>query len=163
MLDADAIANPPARHEALQLLYQRELTAQLETDDESAVEPFVVSNYPEGVNDFELVGDALLDYATELVDGVTAHIEQIDAWISQTARNWTIERMPAIDRNIIRLACYEMAFADDIPVSVAINEAVELAKSYGGDDSPKFVNGVLGRIATMLEEEGAVGAATDEE
>ena len=66
--------------------------------------------------------------------------------------------MQNVDRNIIRIACYEMAFVEGIPVPVSINEAVELAKVFGGDESPKFVNGILGRIATRMAEEGLIPA-----
>ena len=71
----------------------------------------------------------------------------IDETIGRTSEHWTVSRMPLVDRNILRVATYELLHATDVPASVAINEAVELAKTYGGDDSSKFVNGVLGKIA----------------
>jgi N utilization substance protein B len=76
----------------------------------------------------------------------------VDARIEATSQHWSLMRMPFVDRNILRLAVYEIMFEDDVPASVAINEAVELAKAYGGDDSPKFVNGVLGKIAELRGE-----------
>lgn len=85
-------------------------------------------------------------FARELMDGVTAHMERVDAVIGEYAVGWRIERMPAVDRNILRLAVYEISFRDDIPAGASVNEAVELAKRYGDDDTPKFVNGVLGEV-----------------
>ena len=80
------------------------------------------------------------------------HRDEIDERLVAVSENWAIDRMPVVDRAILRLATYEMLFVDDVPVSVSINEAVELAKAYGGeDDSSRFVNGVLGRIARTLE------------
>ena len=79
--------------------------------------------------------------------------------IEAASENWALSRMPIVDRSILRLAVFEMFHCDDVPVSVSINEAVELAKGFGGeDDSPRFVNGVLGRIARSMEGDGA-GAA----
>jgi N utilization substance protein B len=134
-----------ARREALQVLYGNELAGDL--DDRSML---LIPECPAGVSDNDLVGIDLAEYARELIDGVDEHVDQIDAWIAETAENWTLERMPVVDRNIIRLATYEIAYCDDIPTGVAINEAVEMAKMFGTDESPKFVNGVLGRIASQV-------------
>ena len=86
----------------------------------------------------------LNDYAMCLIDGVVAHKQKIDEILSSISQNWAIERMPIVDLNIIRVAIFEILHVDDVPVSVAIDEAVELAKGFGGDDSHKFVNGILG-------------------
>lgn len=92
-------------------------------------------------------------YALTLVRGIEAHRCAIDDQLVATSENWSLVRMPIVDRSILRLAAYEMMYVDDVPVSVAINEAVELAKDFGGEDeSPRFVNGVLGRIAKRLED-----------
>ena len=145
--------NTLARRQALQVLYRRELTGKsldsLKQDVESG-EALIIPVCPQDAHEFDLVGTKLNDYACELLVNIEAKIPQIDEWISSVAYNWRLERMPIVDRNIIRLAIYEMAFRDDIPISVAINEAVELAKSFGGDDSPRFVNGVLGQVAKNL-------------
>ena len=94
----------------------------------------------------------LPDYAISLVRGIEGHLADIDACLEATSENWAVARMPIVDRSILRLAAFEMIYEDDVPVSVAINEAVELAKEFGGEDeSPRFVNGVLGRIAKSLE------------
>lgn len=87
------------------------------------------------------------DYAVTLVEGVTANAERIDELIESAAAGWTLSRMPLVDRNLLRIAVYELLWCDDIPVAVAIDEAVELARDLSTDDSPRFVNGVLGRIA----------------
>jgi N utilization substance protein B len=89
------------------------------------------------------------EYATELVEGVATHRRRIDEILASYAEDWTVERMPAVDRAILRLAIYELLWRDDIPDPVAIDEAVELAKSLSTDESPRFVNGVLGRIALV--------------
>ena len=87
-----------------------------------------------------------LDYAFELVRGVQDHQADADVLIARYADRWAIQRMPVIDRTLIRMALYELLWRDDIPVPVAINEAVELAKQLSTDDSGRFVNGLLGRI-----------------
>jgi len=85
-------------------------------------------------------------YAAELVRGVATHRERIDELISWNLVDWTLERMPAVDRNILRLGVYELLWADDVPDPVAISEAVALAQGLSTDNSPSFVNGVLARI-----------------
>jgi N utilization substance protein B len=83
-------------------------------------------------------------YAEELVKGISGHRDEIDQLIEEASRRWRVARMPQVDRNILRMACYEMLFSQgDIPPKVAINEAVEMAKRYGGQESPGFINGVL--------------------
>lgn len=86
-------------------------------------------------------------YAREIVDGVGDHREEIDELISSYAQGWPIDRMPYVDRAILRFASWELLFNPEIPVAVAIDEAVELAKEYSTEDSGRFVNGVLSKIA----------------
>jgi N utilization substance protein B len=86
-------------------------------------------------------------YAVEIVEGVAANAERIDELISSYAEGWTLDRMPVIDRNLCRIAVYEMLHRDDVDPPVAISEAVELATELSTDDSPRFINGLLGRIA----------------
>lgn len=98
------------------------------------------------------------DYAYSLVKGIEENKDKLDQELSESSRNWTIERMPIMDLAILRIALYEMMFVDQVPVSVSINEAVEMAKEFGGDDdSPKFINGMLGNIARKME-----GGSSDE-
>lgn len=86
-------------------------------------------------------------YAREIVDGVNDHSHEIDEKIQTFAHDWSIERMPAVDRAILRMATWEILFNSNVDAPVAINEAIELAKEYSTDESAKFVNGVLGRIS----------------
>ena len=86
-------------------------------------------------------------YTENILNGTLKNLETVDRLIERFAENWEISRMAYVDRNIMRLATYEMMYSDDIPVKVAINEAVELAKRYGESDSSKFVNGILDKIA----------------
>lgn len=132
-----------ARRQAVQVLYSAEINDI--TPDEAAENlAWVLEDSEEGV---------LLDYALELVKGVETHQSEIDAHLADTSENWSLLRMPIVDRSILRVALFEMLHEDKVPVSVSINEAVELAKGFGGEDeSPRFVNGVLGRIARELEE-----------
>ena len=88
-------------------------------------------------------------FAEELVSGVLDHREQIDEVVSQKAPAWPLEQVAVIDRNILRLAIYEILIDNRVPVRAVINEAVELAKAFGGESSPKFVNGVLGSVSLM--------------
>jgi len=90
------------------------------------------------------------DFAHELVSGVIKNKGNIDLSIQNFATAWPVDQLPAIDKNILRLAIFEILLDNKVPVKVAINEAVELAKSFGSDNSPKFVNGVLGSISTCL-------------
>jgi N utilization substance protein B len=89
------------------------------------------------------------EYAAELVRGVAAHRGQIDSLIASNAVDWTLERMPAVDRNVLRLGTYELLWADDVPDGVAISEAVLLAQDLSTDASPAFVNGLLAKIQAL--------------
>jgi len=88
-------------------------------------------------------------FARELVTSVLAHQEEIDEVIRQKAPAWPLEQVAVVDRNILRLAIFEILLDNRVPVRAAINEAVELAKAFGGESSPKFVNGVLGAVSLM--------------
>ena len=129
-----------ARKQAVQVLYQAEIldaAPEVLLEDESS---FIDGAKPS-------------QYALRLLTGIDENLTPIDELLGRYSENWAVDRMPAVDRAILRLACYEMAYVDEVPVSVAINEAVDLAKEFGGEDeSPRFVNGVLGRIAEYLEE-----------
>ncbi|WP_019146536.1 transcription antitermination factor NusB [Aeromicrobium massiliense] len=87
-------------------------------------------------------------YTVELVDGVVANRERLDEVLAEHAMGWTLTRMPGVDRNLLRIATYEILFVDDVPDSVAVSEAVGLARELSTDDSPGFVNGLL---ATIVE------------
>jgi N utilization substance protein B len=107
-------------------------------------------------------------YAAALVRGVASHSERIDELISWNLVDWTLERMPAVDRNILRIGVYELLWADDVPDGVAISEAVALAQDLSTDNSPSFVNGVLARIKAekptlSLDPEASAFPAEDED
>ncbi len=91
------------------------------------------------------------DYAETLVRGVSEHLERIDDLIAAHAEGWTLDRMPAVDRAVLRIATYELAYSVDVPPVVAVDEAVELAKTLSTDNSPRFVNGVLGQILVISD------------
>ncbi len=140
-----------SREFALQILYEMDI-AQVACED-------AIKEFWEERTDLELTAaerevletdkdeTEVREYAERLVRGVHGHTQTTDPMIEKFAENWKIDRMACVDRNILRLATYEILHADDIPVKVAINEAVELAKRYGEADSSKFVNGILDRIA----------------
>ncbi len=85
-----------------------------------------------------------IQFATALVDGVSSHCAQLDAIISQHAPEYPVDQLAIVDRNILRMALYELQQQSDVPIKVAVNEAVELAKTFGSDTAPRFINGVLG-------------------
>src|SRR5581483_2091622 len=95
----------------------------------------------------EKLTPGLESFARELVEGVSANRERIDGVIRQHATAWQLDQVSAIDRNILRLAVYEIIIDNRVPMRAVINEAVELAKDYGGESSPKFINGVLGAVS----------------
>jgi N utilization substance protein B len=86
------------------------------------------------------------DYTRILVEGVAAHCDEIDALITEHARGWSLERMPGVDRNLARIAIYEIRHTDDVPKAVAVSEAVELATELSTEESPKFLSGLLSSI-----------------
>ncbi|MDQ6661781.1 MAG: transcription antitermination factor NusB [Chloroflexota bacterium] len=95
----------------------------------------------------------VMEYARELVLGVYDHLADIDAHIQSAAREWPLQQMARIDKNILRLAIYEILFNNTVPAKAAINEAVELAKQFGSDTSSRFVNGVLGTIFNRAQQQ----------
>jgi N utilization substance protein B len=121
-----------ARERALELLY--------EAESKSIAPTVLVAGLPVEPD----------PYARELAEGVDADGAEVDGIIGSTARDWRLERMPAVDRALLRMAVWELLRRPDIPVAVVINEAVELAKEYSTEDSGRFVNGVLSRVATEL-------------
>ncbi len=88
------------------------------------------------------------DYTVRLVEGVAAHAAEIDATISTHSAGWPLNRMPAVDRNILRIGVFELTHVDDVPQAVALSEAVSMARELSTDDSPDFVNGVLAKVAS---------------
>jgi len=96
------------------------------------------------------VDKAQWDFAVDLVRGTLAHQSEIDKVIGDSSTHWRLEQMAGVERAVLRLATYELLFCPDVPVKAAINESIELAKTFGGDEAGRFVNGVLGRIVTQV-------------
>ena len=101
--------------------------------------------------EFCLVKPSVREFAQPLIEGMIAHLPEIDDQIRKYAENYNLNRISAVDRNVLRLAIYEMLYRDDIPPVVSINEAIEVAKTFGGAESGKFVNGILDRIRKGLD------------
>ncbi|MGH4024107.1 MAG: transcription antitermination factor NusB [Pseudonocardiaceae bacterium] len=129
-------ARSKARKRAVDLLYESDLRG---------IDPAALLAERVGGTD----SPPISDYAVELVQGVVAHREDIDRMLTEQAHGWTLERMPAVDRAVLRLGLFELLFSDEVDDAVAIDEAIELARALSTDDSPRFVNGVLGAIATL--------------
>ena len=145
-------ARREARRLALDVLFEAEIRDWLPLDAFRAREAdgWVISSEgaseKEGDSEEEAASPEALRYAEELVTGVQTHQADIDTLIAGYADRWAIRRMPIVDRTVLRMALFELLWRDDIPVPVAINEAVELVKELSIDDSGRFVNGLLGRI-----------------
>jgi N utilization substance protein B len=123
-----------SREVALKLLYALDITREQAADIFQA--PWIETVMSETVRDFTV----------SLVTGVDAHREEIDALVQEWSLHWSLERIGVIERNILRFAIYELLYLDDIPPNVTINEAVEVAKRYGTEEAPSFINGILDRI-----------------
>jgi N utilization substance protein B len=128
-------ARSKARKRALDVLFEAELRSQPVLD--------VLTERAEDET------PPLPGYAADLVRGVHAHQERIDQLLAEYAQGWALERMPAVDRNILRIGAYELLWADDIPDVVAISEAVHLARDLSTEGSPSFVNGLLARLLEL--------------
>jgi N utilization substance protein B len=129
-----------ARETALKILFQVDV-GRLTVDEalENTHEEFKLS-------------DSVWDFTVDLVKGTAGKLAEIDRLLSVFSKDWQVERMANIDRNILRLAVYELLLVPDVPASVTVNEAVELAKRYGDADSAKFVNGILGNVLRQLSQ-----------
>jgi transcription antitermination protein NusB len=136
-----AVSRSRCRELALQLLYQ---TEQVGHRTGEAVRFY---------RHFQDRGGQTPAYLEKLVAGVAAHQEELDALIRQHSEHWRLERMAAVDRNLLRLALYELLHEPKVPAKVVINEAVELAKRYGSEDSSSFINGILDRVRQSVGRE----------
>ncbi|NLJ75783.1 MAG: transcription antitermination factor NusB [Peptococcaceae bacterium] len=129
-----------ARKRALQVLFQVDI---------GSVDPGKAIAYMD--EEFGKVTDNE-DFAGQLIYGVLANLAPIDQIIAQVSKDWRPDRMANVDRNLMRLALYEMFFCHDIPNSVSVNEAIDIGKIFGGADSGKFINGILGKVIENIEE-----------
>ncbi|MBJ6765119.1 transcription antitermination factor NusB [Myxococcaceae bacterium JPH2] len=136
-------ARRTGRERALQALYQLEMTPSGSSAEALA------SAWAASQEDGKPEPDAV-KFARELVDGVQGHLTEIDQLIEKHSHNWRLDRMSRIDRNVLRLGIFELKYRPDIPRKVSINEAVELGKNFGTEESSAFVNGLLDRVAVAL-------------
>ena len=127
-----------ARKRAVDALYAAEMRDEMATDLLLATKDSVADRQNQ---------DEIFDFAMELVNGVLANQIEIDELLSSLAQNWTLDRMPAVDRAILRLGIYEIVFGGQVPAEVVISEAVALASELSTDDSPAFINGILAGVA----------------
>lgn len=137
-----------ARRQAIDILFQADITG---------ADPLAA------VAEWEAAGRTVDAFAAELVEGVALHRSELDELLGRVSEDWTVERMPAVDRTVLRVACFEMLYRDDVPTAVAIDEAVEAAKELSTEDSGRFVNGVLGRIAREASGEAGASPPVDTE
>ncbi|WP_018751506.1 transcription antitermination factor NusB [Paenibacillus sanguinis] len=139
-----------AREIAVQSMYQMEMN---EVDAEEAVMMLLTEAAGENESEVELSDiDATKAFVLELIEGTWGHKEAIDELLVDYLKGWQLSRLSKVDRQVLRLATYEMVFRDDVPGKVAVNEAIELAKHFGTGDSGKFVNGVLGKMIQDVEQ-----------
>ena len=132
----EKITRRKSREKAVVLLYQSDLL-------EKSIDDLVK-------NDRSL-GKEFDDFSLRLINGVGNNIDEIDSIIKETVENWSLDRIAVIDRNILRIAIYEMLYEDDIPLKVSVDEAIEIAKTLGQkDDTPKFINGILGKFLNII-------------
>lgn len=123
-----------AREKSLQILYQFDVT-------KVNIQEIIDQRLEE-----ETINENVRTFIANIIEGTVNNLDEIDNIIKQYAVDWTIERMPTVDRNILRIAIYEMNYTKGTPIKVILNEAIELAKTFGSDNSAKFINGILGKI-----------------
>ena len=134
-------ARSKARKQALDLLYETDIRGT------NLVKTLVARDIPADGPDAR----PIREYTRELVNGVSDNRRKIDELITTYAQGWDMDRLPAVDRNILRLGIYEILWSTSVPTSVAIDEALDLAKELSSDDSSKYIHGVLGRIASIKD------------
>jgi N utilization substance protein B len=134
-------ARSKARKQALDLLYETDIRGT------NAVETLITRDIPAEGPDAR----PIREYTRELINGVSEHRRKIDELITTYAQGWDMDRLPAVDRNILRLGIYEILWSTAVPTSVAIDEALDLARELSSDDSSKYIHGVLGRIASIKD------------
>ncbi|MBP1989039.1 transcription antitermination factor NusB [Paenibacillus eucommiae] len=138
-----------ARELAIQSLYQIEMN---EVSTKEAVEGAIAEAENDNEGELDFSDDKLSpDYITELVDGIYEYKKQIDEMLEEYLKGWQMDRLSRVDREVLRLAVYEMVYRDDVPPKVVVNEAIELSKHFGTEESGKFVNGVLGKMIKELD------------
>lgn len=142
-----------ARTIALQSLYEWDFNKR----PGGIVEEVTKKNLAEFAPDFDDEG-----FTQNLIIGITKHVDEIDQLITKYAPEWPLDQITIVDRNVLRIGIYELKFSPEIPPKVAINEAIELAKAFGGESSGKFINGVLGTIYKEMGEKEVINSKTGE-
>lgn len=143
-----------AREIAMQVLFQFDVRGERYADELGKSSTSLCADEANQEGD----GGDLVEFAARLVDGTLQHRADIDRRLQSVTRNWDLRRMAIVDRNVLRMAAYELMFCSDVPPKVAINEAIELGKKYSTANSGGFVNGILDRIRIDLEKERKVAA-----
>ena len=139
-------ARREGRELALQALYSKDLVPQ----DASSTLKRIMESFAEGEEPTLAIHSKAFAFASELVEGVLANLATIDSRIAEKSRHWSMSRMARVDLNILRLAVYELLYRPDIPKNVTMNEAIEVAKKFGAEDSASFVNGILDEVASSV-------------
>lgn len=129
-----------SREHTLKILYRQDITHE---DIDETIEHYWEENN---------INSGITDFSAQLARGTVNNLKEIDTCIEKASEHWALDRLGIIDRNILRMAVYELLFMDDIPPKVTINEAIEIAKKFGTDDSANFVNGLLDKIKNELEQ-----------
>ncbi len=129
-----------SREHVLKILFQRDFTKDIIGD--------IIKHYWKENN----ISPQVKDFSEKLAKGTVNNLKEIDSTIEKSSEHWVLNRMSAIDRNILRMAAYELIFMEDIPPKVTIDEAIEIAKKFGANESADFVNGILDKIKSGLEQ-----------
>lgn len=144
-------ARTRGREFALQVLYELDASGK---DAVSALDAywlnFETTGRPAGSPEPE---PAIKEFTQLLVTGVAKNVAELDTMIERCSTNWRLDRMPRVDRNVLRLACFELMHTTDVPVKVVINEAIELGKRYGSEESGAFINGILDKLSSEVRKE----------
>ncbi len=141
MTDNVGISRRKSREIALQILYQMDLNQEMLPES-------AIFHFDKHFNQSKTGG--IYDFTSKLVTGVAKEIKLLDEKITSVSENWRIDRMPVIDRNLLRLGTYELLHCDEIPKNVTLNEMIEIAKQFGSEQTPQFVNGLLDKIALQI-------------
>jgi len=141
-----------SREVALQMLFQLEVAGMTPQEAIGLYYDILASDEDREFN----VPESARPFAEQIVEGVYLHKPEIDQLIISASANWRLERMSLVDRNVLRIALYEMLYCSDIPPKVSINEAVDLGKAFGSADSGAFINGILDNILAVLQQQGKI-------
>lgn len=144
-------ARREGRVAAMQVLYQLDTARDFDEVELALERYFMYQPTDETVDEPEPLAEDVRDFASELCCGVVEHLTAIDEALERASTNWRVARMSRVDRNVLRLATYELLFCPEVPARVVINEALELGKSYGSTDSRPFINGVLDKLRRTHE------------